>query len=72
MYRWPETFFGNRTFLLTKSASQRNPAVPESKPEITVNVRALIQCSDQPATAVDNAQIIISAARSLVETLPRK
>src|SRR5678816_2151293 len=72
VYWWPATFFGRRTFLNTKSISQRSPAVPESRPEITVNDLGVIRCSDHPATAVDDAPIIISAARSLVDTLPRK
>src|SRR6185369_9937702 len=72
VYLWPETFFGRRTLFVTNRTSHRNPAVPESKPEITVNVLGVIVCNDQPATAVENAQIIISPARSLVETRPRK
>ena len=71
VYRCPETFLGKRTLRVTNNISQRMPAVPESKPETRVNVRGEIMCSDHPATPVEQAQIIISAARSLVETLPR-
>src|ERR1041385_4243284 len=69
---WPETFFGKRTFRVTNRPSHNNPAVPDCKPEITVNDLGVIVCNDQPATPVDKAQIRISPARSLVHTLPRK
>jgi hypothetical protein len=72
VYRCPDIFFGRRTLRVTNSTSHKSPAVPESKPEITVNVLGVIVRNDQPATAVENAQIIISPARSLVETRPRK
>jgi hypothetical protein len=39
---------------------------------MTVNVLGVIVRNDQPAAAVEKAQIIISPARSLVETRPRK
>src|ERR1041384_5398383 len=70
--RWPEIFFGKRTFRVTNRISHNNPAVPDCKPVITVNDRGVIVCNDQPAIAVEKAQINISPARSLVDTLPRK
>ena len=42
VYRCPDIFFGRRTLRVTKSTSHKSPAVPESKPEITVNVLGVI------------------------------
>ena len=55
-----------------KRISHITPAKLESKPATTVNDRVLMNFSDQPAAAVDRLQINISAARSVVDTLPRK
>ena len=62
---------GSRTLAVVNRTSHMSPATPESKPEMSVNVRTLLECSDHPATPVENAQMSISPARSVVDTRPR-
>src|SRR5688572_15791217 len=65
------TFFGSLTLRVANKISHTSPDVPESKPQITVNVLGVMKFKDQPATPVDKLQIRNSAARSVVPIRPR-
>src|SRR5262249_39284630 len=63
---------GSLTFFKANMTSQAMPALADNKPEAIVNVRIEITRNDQPAIAVEKLQMSISAARSVVETRPRR